>query len=216
MEKTITVKGTAQVRRSPDQVVLELYLETLAMDYEKAMARAGQSVQDLTDAVKGAGFDGKALKTTSFDVSTHYRSESDDQGRHRQIFDGYQVSQGLRLEFDWDQSLLSQALHGLAKSRSNPRLDIRFTIKDPEEVQEELLANAAANARRKAAILTAASGVELGELLAIHYDWSDVHLYSDTSYRMKDRMLMESVSAPNMEPADITFNDSASFVWQIR
>lgn len=215
MERSITVKGTAQAKRSPDLVVLELNLESLDLNYETAMTMAATAVSILKSAVTSAGFSAKDLKTTNFDVQTHYRGETDPKGNYQQIFDGYQVSQGLKLEFAWDQGTLGRVLRAIGESRANPRLNIRFTLADPQSVQAELLQSAAANARHKAEVLAAAARVRLGELLRIDYNWSDIHLYSQTNYAMEDRLMAKSLAAPEMEPADITFSDSASFVWTI-
>lgn len=216
MERRITVKGTGQVRRKPDQVILDLRLEALDLSYEKAMALAARSLEELRLAVQGADFDPKELKTTSFDIDVRYRSEQDAKNHYIQIFEGYAVNHGIRLEFDWDQDRLGKVLTAVAKTRINPGLDIRFGIKDPNAVVEELLALAAENARQKAQILAAASGVALGELQAIDYNWSDIHLYSNTNFMMRDKMMMEAASAPSIEPEDVSVSDSATFVWAIR
>ncbi len=215
MERTITVKGTAQAKRSPDLVVLELALESLDLNYETAMTKAAAGVAELRSAVTSAGFSAKELKTTNFDVQTHYRGETDPQGNYQQFFDGYQVSQGLHLEFTWDQVTLGRVLRAVGESRANPRLNIRFTLADPQSVQAELLQSAAANARSKAGVLAAAARVRLGELLRIDYNWNDIHLYSQTSFAAQDRMMLKAMAAPEMEPAEISFSDSASFVWAI-
>lgn len=55
-------------------------------------------------------------------------------------------------------------------------------MKDKEAVDAALLDSACANAKAKAEILTKASGVTLGELVSIDYNWGELHLYSPTHY----------------------------------
>lgn len=71
----------------------------------------------------------------------------------------------------------------------------------------------------KAEILTKASGVTLGELVSIDYNWGELHLYSPTRYEMEDDCLMKISAAPtamDIEPDDIDVSDSVTFVWEIR
>ena len=55
-------------------------------------------------------------------------------------------------------------------------------MKDKEAVDAAPLDSACANAKAKAEILTKASGVTLGELVSIDYNWGELHLYSPTHY----------------------------------
>ena len=59
---------------------------------------------------------------------------------------------------------------------------MQFTVKDEEAVDAALLDSACANAKAKAEILTKASGVTLGELVSIDYNWGELHLHSPTRY----------------------------------
>lgn len=71
----------------------------------------------------------------------------------------------------------------------------------------------------KAEILTKASGVTLGELVSIDYNWGELHLYSPTRYEMEADCLMKVSAAPtamDIEPDDIDVSDSVTFVWEIR
>ena len=216
MDRKITVKGTGQVSRKPDQVILDLMLESLDLSYQEAMNQAAVSVDQLKNTLKNAGFEPDQLKTTTFDVTTQYRSERDSRDNYIQIFEGYRISHGLQLEFVWEQERLTTVLSAVAQSRTNPHLDIRFSIKDRNAVIDEVLIQAAQNARSKALVLARASGVELGELIEIDYTWSDVHFYSNTTYMAKQEMLMDRAMAPSIEPQDISVSDSAEFIWEIK
>jgi uncharacterized protein YggE len=85
-------------------------------------------------------------------------------------------------------------------------------------VSEKLLENAVENAKWKATVLAKAAGVKLGAIQRIDYNWSDIHLYSNTNY-----MLCESAAAYSadntididIEPEDIKVSDTATVVWAI-
>lgn len=217
MNRIITVKGTGNVKVKPDLIVITLSLESLHLDYSKTMKLAAEAVEELQKAIGSVGFDRTELKTTNFNISTHYESYRDRDNNYKSKFDGYLCEQGLKLEFDFDNEIMSKVLTSISKVKSEPRLNIQFSVKDKDAVNEALLVNATNNAKRKAEILAKASDVLLGDLLSIEYDWGELHLYSQTRYAMEDQMMkLSESSAPSIEPEDIEVSDTVSFVWEIR
>ena len=102
---------------------------------------------------------------------------------------------------------------------AEPELNVQFTVKDKEAVDAALLQSACANAKAKAEILTKASGVTLGDLVSIDYNWGELHLYSPTHYEMDPPCMARASAAPtamDIEPDDIDVSDSVTFVWEIR
>ena len=105
----------------------------------------------------------------------------------------------------------------IADSRVNPKINIDFTVKNPAAVNELILQDAAANAKRKAEILCAASGVKLGELVCIDYNWGEITYISQAKYAMED-CIMSAAASPcdiDIDPDDIDAGDTATFVWEI-
>lgn len=216
MEKTITVKGTGSVSVQPDLTIVSLTLKSLDKDYEKAMQYASEKLSALQSALENIGFAKDDLKTTSFNVNTEYESVRDKNGNYKSVFEGYACVQGLKLEFDFDTKVLSKVLSAIAACISEPQLNIRFSVKDKAAVNDALLESAAANAKKKAEVLTKASGVTLGELISINYNWAELDIYSDTRYEMEEKCMC-APSSINMDipPDDIEVGDSATFVWSI-
>ena len=158
-----------------------------------------------------AGHDGKELKTTNFNINTKYESYRENVGQKRR-FAGYICYHGLKLEFDLDMPMLGATLGAIAKCEAKPNFNIKFSIKDPNAVSEQVLENAVENAKNKATVLAKAAGVKLGAIQRIDYSWSENHLYSQTNYQFKD------VGAPmgmDIEPEDINVSDTATVVWSI-
>ena len=215
MQRTIVVKGTGQVSLKPDQTELDLRLRAFDKEYRASMEKGALYLGDLRDRLKDAGFDTDDLKTLNFNVERH--SEYDEKKREYR-FVGYDTNHALRLCFDLDTELLSKALDAVSNSVSDPETDIRFTVKDKESPKEELLRSAAADARKKAEILTEASGVKLGELVSINYDWGELNIYSSTRYEDRafggEPRVAKSV-AMDIVPDDIDLSDTVSFMWEI-
>ena len=218
MNRTITIKGIGKLSLKPDQTVVSLMLKTVHADYDKAKDEAAKHLEQLRSAIAEIGFTKDDLKTTSFDVGTEYENERDKNGNYKQIFVGYRVTHGLKLEFDFDSQRLSKVLGAIAVCIAEPELNVQFTVKDKEAVDAALLESACAKAKVKAEILTKASGVTLGELVSIDYNWGELHLFSQTQYDMEDDCMRMASAAPTsieIEPDDIDISDSVTFVWEI-
>ena len=217
MTRTITVKGVGSFKAKPDYVVISMNIEVKDKDYAKAVENANKRINILEQTVSGIGFEKGSIKTTRFGVSAQYENKKDAGGSFKRVFAGYSCSYSLKLGFDFDSGRLAETLTSIAKCEAEPMLNISFTIKDPANANEELLTSAAKNARRKAEILCAASGEELGRLISINYDWSEPNFVSRAMYDAgAECMSMMRNAVPQMEPDDIELSDTAAFVWEIR
>ena len=217
MAKTITVKGVGKATVKPDQVEIRLTLSTKDKVYEKSMSIAAEQIDSLKGAFEKAGFGEGSLKTTNFDIRTVYDSVRDRDRNYISVFSGYECTHNLKLVFVFDTKRLSAALGAIADSRVNPKINIDFTVKNPAAVNELILQDAAGNAKRKAEILCAASGVKLGELVCIDYNWGEITYISQAKYAMED-CIMSAAASPcdiDIDPDDIDAGDTATFVWEI-
>ena len=218
MARTITVKGIGKASAKPDHVVLSMTLESKHKDYDKAMDMAAAHIQHLNDTLCGIGFEKGSAKTTNFNVRTDYDRVKDLYGNYESVFSGYEVTHNLKLAFDFDMGRLSQALAAIAGCLSHPQLSIAFTVKDATAINEEMLRSATVNAKRKAEILCEASGVTMGDLIPINYNWGELDIYSHTRYDCcEEAMAPLAVGATiDIAPEDIDVSDTATFVWKIK
>ena len=213
--REIIVKGIGKAAVAPDLIVLNMNLEVSDMDYDKTMRRSSDMLDKLRSAISSAGHDGKEMKTTSFNINTKYESYREN-GGHKQRFAGYTCYHSLKLEFNLDIAVLGATLGAIAGCEAKPDFNIKFSIKDPSAVSEQLLESAIENAKWKATVLAKSAGVKLGEIQRIDYNWSELHLYSQTDYQFNDMMLCEAAPlAMDIEPEEIKVNDTATIVWAI-
>lgn len=160
----------------------------------------------------------QSVKTMNFNVDTDYDSYKDKLGNYQRVFSGFVCRHQLKLAFDFDMKRLSQALAAIAACLAHPELSIAFTVKDPAAVNDALLREAAINAKKKAELLCEASGVMLGQLLTIDYNWGELNIYSDTRYNLAEDCIRKApmcISSIDVEPDDIDVRDTATFVWEI-
>ncbi len=219
MSRTITVKGVGRVTTAPDYVVISMSLETQEPDYERTMELAAEKIEQLNSSLETIGFEKKSVKTTNFNIRTDYERVKDKNGNYKSVFNGYACSHRLKVEFDFDTKRLAQTLYAISKCLARPEISICFTVKNPSAVNKELLRSATVNAREKAQILCEASGVELGELLSIDYNWGELNIVSHTDYMLEEKCMALPVGGladMDIEPDDIDVNDTAAFVWAIK
>lgn len=216
MVRTITVKGIGKVSARPDYVVLSMTLQSNHMDYDKAMDMAAGHIQHLNETLAAIGFEKGSVKTTNFNVHTDYDRVKDRNGNYKNVFNGYEVTHNLKLAFDLDMGRLSQALAAIAGCLSHPQLSVAFTVKDATAINEEMLRSATANAKRKAEILCEASGVTMGDLIAIDYNWGEMDIYSHTRYDYCEDAMPLMAKSIDIDPDDIDVSDTATFVWEIK
>lgn len=216
MERTITVRGVGNISAKPDFIVIEMNIRGQSKNYSEALADASSAVEAVCNAAVSAGHSKDALKTINFGVSSEYDSVRNSKGTYQRVFVGYKCSYNTRLSFDFDRDMLERTLNAIAESKAEPELSIRFTVRDGSAVKSALLEAAAENAREKAQILCRASGVELGRLLTVNYDWSEIDLISPTGYAIERASLKRSAAVPDcIEPEDIKVRDTVAFVWEI-
>ena len=119
---------------------------------------------------------------------------------------------------------LREALNAVAASKAKPELQVRFTLREPEKLETELLRSAAENAKARAEVLCAASGCRLGELQKIDYDLNHLNFHSETVMEMEDctaplmangAMKARRSFGSALRPQDIDLRDTAVFVWEI-
>ena len=214
MARTITVKGVGKACVKPDQVEIRMTLESMDKTYEAAMALAARRIDQMEQALVKAGFAAGSLKTTRFDIRAEYESVKDKNHNYVRVFQGYACNHALKLAFDFDTEHLAAALGAVAASRVDPMLYIDFTVKNPAAVNEMILQDAAENARQKAQLLCAASGVKLGELVRIDYNWGEVAYISSTKFTVDD-CVADCAPDIRMDPDDIEAGDTVTFVWEI-
>ncbi len=220
MARTITVKGSGSVSVKPDYVILNNTLESHNLAYDKAMVLASEQISALSDSLDAADFAKEDLKTTDFKVNTDYERVKNKDGNYRSVFNGYDVIHHLKLGFDFDTKRLSEAIAAIAGCIAHPEVKIRFTVKEPTRVSEDLLCSATENAHGKAEVICRASGVSLGQLVRINYNWGELDIYSHTNYDIGEYAagvlaspIMEA--GIDFEPEDIKVGDTVTFEWEI-
>ena len=209
--KTLRVKGTGNVKTTPDLVIFKFEIEERDISYENCSLNINKKVKYLQGDIEKAGFSKKNLKNTYFNIETEYRYEDNTKKR---VFDCYKATMKFKLEFDFTNEKLEELLRIIGKTESNAEFRINFSIKDYEKFRNELIENAVKDSIRKAKIMAKSAGVILGDIINIDYSWSEILIESDFSMtEMSCKTVSESYE---IEPDDIEASDTVTVVWEIK
>lgn len=210
-KRTLKVKGSAEVSAAPDLVVITFDLASKNFDYGKCLENLSSQTESLREDLASIGLERDSLKTARFNINTDFRW---DRQRDRQIFQGYQASHVMRVEFPFEKDYLGKVLHVLSRAESEASFRISFQIKDPEPLRQQAIAGAVKNSREKALVLADAAGVSLGDIVQIDYSWSEIRFETDFEVCEVDAQ----VAAPSYDitPEDVDVSDSVTVIWEIK
>ncbi len=187
-QDTISVSATANVNSQPDKAELYVKIATLDTDAQ----RSQQKNSDISDQViKNLLLEDVSKK--DIETSQYYLDQKIRYGRDgEQIIDGYETIHILKITTAQTTEvgkLIDAAISGGANGINN----IVFTLSDEKkaELRNEALANAATEAKQKAAKIADSLGVRLGKL----------HTASESSFDFRPyyaptAALEKAVSAP--------------------
>ena len=217
MDKTIKVIATGTADSRPDTIEIAIDFSSLSSSYSASMAENNRKANRLNQGMADLGFPKTTVKTGRFSVERTTESYQDANNNYKTRFVGYTTVQEMTIRFDLDLKKLNEVLTLLASCEIHSDFKIRFTVKDPQVLQDQILRSAAITAKRQATILAETSGCTLGELISIDYSWAKINVYADTRYELSDRMMLTSSAMDaDIEPEDVKASDTVTFVWTLQ
>lgn len=221
--RTIRVTGKGTVKVQPDTMRITIFLKGSYPEYRDAIDASAHDAEGLRDILSVLGFELSGLKTLHFNVDAQYEDHR-ERGVYKRRLTGYEYQHHMKLDFDSDNDRLGKLLYALARCPAKPEFQIRYTVKDPEAVKDELLNRTVADAARKAAVMARAAGVVLKGIQSIDYSWGSVDLEIRPMNGMleaeDDEELGEFAEActsynVSIEPDDIEVSDTVTILWEI-
>ncbi len=218
MERTIKITGKGEIAVSPDRIRLSMNVKSVDPSYEQTVKKSAEDTKILRNAVKSAGLNPKELKTARFSVDTAYEEYTDQNGRWKRKFIGYEYRHALFITFPNDNKLLGKILYALANCPVDVEFSIAHTVENTKKVKNMVLEKAVEDAREKAEVLTKAAGVALQEIVTIDYSWHDIIVQESPMRMLADT---DCLAAPgnsydvDIEADDITVEETVTVIWKI-
>ena len=162
---TLTADGTGVVFAAPDTVVITIGVTTRGETPPEALDANSADMQAVIDAILAAGVPETDVATSNFSISPIYANrEPGDPDQQAQII-AYSVSNQVTVSVEIDAS--GDILNQVVTAGANQINGINFDIAEPQPLQDEAMAAAIADARRKAELMAEAAGVELVRIVSV-------------------------------------------------
>lgn len=178
-DNIITVTGRGNIHVLPDVTRIEARIQCVFDTYEIAYQMAEDNLHDIGEVMKECGLSPQLPKTIRFDIDKSYHNEYiDGEYTGKKIFDGYELTQQIKIDLGMDNKLLAKVVRTLGENITDMELTIGYTVKDPRPHQLKMLERAVKDAKEKACIMAMAAGCTLGNVKVIDYSLHEVHFYS--------------------------------------
>ena len=162
--RQITVSGVGAVEAEPDMATITLGVTSEARGAREAIDENSKAMAGVLERLLAAGIEGRDLQTTLFSVSPRFdyrnsTSETKPSGFVAQNFLTIRVR---------DLTRLGEVLDEVGRDGANAFNGLAFGLQNPQPIEDAAREAAVADARRKAELFAAASGVALGRVLLIN------------------------------------------------
>src|ERR671912_1735110 len=165
LNNTLFVTGSATTNTKTDKVIVSLGVETTDKTAEKALLSNSNLMNKVILALKESGVQQNETSTSVFSINPNYNySKYGDKGN----LIGFTVSNSIHIESSNINSV-SKWIDTAVQAGSNTVNDIYFMVSEEklQNIKNMLLTDAVANAKTKADIVAAASGLNVDGIKSI-------------------------------------------------
>ncbi len=164
MQRTLSLSGHGEVRATPDIASLSVGVMTNAETATAALEANSKAMQAVLDALKAAGIAARDIQTSNLMVNPRYDSRSDDSSQPKTA--GFDASNNVNIVMR-DLGAMGKILDQVVNAGANQINGISFGVENEGPKLDDARKLAVKEARRKAELYAAASGVSLGGVITI-------------------------------------------------
>jgi uncharacterized protein len=207
MERTITVSASGTAEAAPDRARITSGVSTEADTAREALTKNSETMSRIIDELKGKGIDAKDIQTASFNVEPVMDYSKDGQAPKLR---GYRVSnQVIVLVRKLDQ--LGEVLDNVVGAGANQIQGLAFEVSKEDTLKDDARKEAVANALRRAKLLAAAAGAEVGGVLQISEETT-----SSGPVIYAPRLAKAAAASVPMESGTSTLEARVTVTWALK
>ena len=163
MQRTVTVSASGEVAATPDTARVSSGVTTEAESARKALSANSQAMKALIAGLKDAGIEAKDIQTSSFHVEPRYTNPREGEAA---VINGYRVVNQVEIIVRKIDKL-GDVLDQMVTLGANQMNGLNFEVSQAETLKDEARKTAMGNALRRAKLLAAAGGADVGEVISI-------------------------------------------------
>ncbi|MBS0233636.1 MAG: SIMPL domain-containing protein [Proteobacteria bacterium] len=207
MERTITVSASGTAEAEPDRARITSGVSTEAETARQALTQNNETMSKIIDELKTKGIDPKDIQTASFNVEPVMDYSKDGQPPKLR---GYRVSnQVIVLVRKLDQ--LGDVLDDVVSAGANQIQGLTFEVSKEDTLKDNARKEAVANALRRAKLLAAAAGAEVGNVLQISEETS-----SSGPITYAPRLAKAATASVPIEAGTSTLEARVTVTWALK
>lgn len=146
-KRIVKVEGSASISAKPDVAYINIGVETLNKDVEKAQIENAGKINKVIEAITKVGVVKDDITTTNYNIRQSY-----DYSYSKRVFEGYKVSNDIRVKVK-DTELAGKVIKVAVDAGTNKIRGISFDIEDKTKLYNKALKMAINNAEAKAKAL---------------------------------------------------------------
>ncbi|WP_299759496.1 SIMPL domain-containing protein [uncultured Pontibacter sp.] len=158
----VSVNGTGEVRVQPNEVVVNLGVETRGKTLDEARKETDKKAAAIINYLKKQGVEAKHIQTSFVTLRPVYTS-----GEYGRTSPDFYMAQKSMTVIVKKLDKFDELLSGLYEVGANHVDGVQFQVSDMEKYKTEARKKAVANAKDKASMLTSELGAKLGRVYAI-------------------------------------------------
>ena len=190
-DRVIQVSGSGVVSLAADTATLQIGVNTRKESVKEAQKENANLMAAVMEAIKKAGIEEKDIMTSQFNVFSSYEYSTSVLGKETRT--PYYEVQNTVTVIIHDLSMVGAVLDAVMDAGANTTYGISFSSTQANEAYQKALTRAVEDAITKAKVLSAAAGVELGELICIDATKNSNGYYRETygitnSYSYAEKM----------------------------
>ena len=166
MAKNVIVTGRGTARLAPDTATVELWLRSKNADYNEAAKALLKDSVLVEEAAQSTGLDVQ-VKGGALHVGACYEYRKDLAGNQKRVQVGYEASRSVEVSVPNKGANAIALQVALRRSGVTPDFTVSYCLREENAAENLALEMACADARKKAEVMCAAAGAQLGELVSI-------------------------------------------------
>lgn len=209
--RTVQVVGKSSVKAIPENFEIAIPINVSDSLYEQCSSSLISTLNRIQKELKGIGLDSKVVKTLNLSILEDFYYD-----KGKRFNRGFRGSIRLQIVDRYSAEKLGAIVGILKKSKTPYSLDFKLSNSQIEKLNADAINSAVEDGRKKAILIAKASGVELGRILKITYDYSnygnDYLVCEDTA---EAEMAFQTVENLNLSPKEISIDKKVSIEWII-
>lgn len=210
IDRTIITSGTGEVSAEPNMAEINLQLEAINLDGNRAKSDVDKRVNRFLSAIKRLDLDDSSVIASTLQLNPNY--EYRNQAR---VFIGYRASRNVTVTLE-KLDLLNQLMDLALDSGIDQIGHVQFKVTDEDKYQRLAQQLAIADSKKKAARLATAYGATLGPVAQIQYQGAATHL-PEAQFRMQSmsRSAMQDQAPGKYLHDQLRFSDHINVIFEL-